>query len=188
MYIKIMSGEDISDGDERKTYRLLQDVQEVEFGRTDAGSLMVDVLFSDGCHLVTYPEGNVYVLGSDGAVVSSMAVAQYHPDPEPDLPDEAEVDVFLKSIRDALEASSDEPGEKGDVDGIHVGPKPDNEEIASAKTARAILDTIKVRDAIDKLGLALAEHSHKWSPEERIAYQNAIRLLERGRLYHVEGR
>ena len=31
----------------------------------------------------------------------------------------------------------------------------------------------KILDALDMLGLALANHNHQWTAEERAAYQNA---------------
>jgi len=32
-------------------------------------------------------------------------------------------------------------------------------------------------EALDKLGLALAEHNHKWTVEERELYEKSISLL-----------
>ena len=32
-----------------------------------------------------------------------------------------------------------------------------------------------ILDALDMLGLALAEHGHVWTPEERAAYEEAVK-------------
>ena len=33
-----------------------------------------------------------------------------------------------------------------------------------------------ILDALDMLGLALAEHGHVWTPEERAAYEKAVKI------------
>lgn len=37
----------------------------------------------------------------------------------------------------------------------------------------------KLREALDLLGVALAEHGHTWSPEERTAYDRAVRIINK---------
>jgi len=34
-----------------------------------------------------------------------------------------------------------------------------------------------IKDALDALGCALADHKHQWSAKERALYERAIRLL-----------
>ena len=37
----------------------------------------------------------------------------------------------------------------------------------------------KLQNALDLLGVALAEHGHTWSVEERTAYDQATRIIKR---------
>lgn len=37
----------------------------------------------------------------------------------------------------------------------------------------------KLRAALDLLGVALVEHGHTWSPEERTAYDRAVRIINK---------
>ncbi len=34
-----------------------------------------------------------------------------------------------------------------------------------------------IQDALDKMGLALADHEHTWTDDERLAYEQAVDAL-----------
>lgn len=85
MYVKIMSGEDMPDGDSRKTYSLFQQVVAVDFHRADTppggGAPIPPVLsltFENGEREAHSIFGNVYMLNDQGKTVDSFGVAPYH--------------------------------------------------------------------------------------------------------------
>lgn len=38
-------------------------------------------------------------------------------------------------------------------------------------------DQLMVLGTLDALGMALADHDHQWTPEQRRGYENAVRIL-----------
>lgn len=73
MYIKMMGAENAPDENSCKTYRLIQQVVDVQFGRNDTNrSPFADLIFEDGARLNVPITGNVYVLNDQGKTIGSF--------------------------------------------------------------------------------------------------------------------
>jgi len=64
-----------------------------------------------------------------------------------------------------------------DEDGVTIDPDPSQGVIVHNSYDRREVGEV-CRSALDKLGVALAGHSHQWSHEERSAYEHAIYLMD----------
>lgn len=84
MFLKIMGGENVPDGNVSKTFQLLGDLQSVSFRRFEkadgiheAGSAEAIVWRRDqGCEFHPLP-GNAYVLNDDGKTIESFTPTPY---------------------------------------------------------------------------------------------------------------
>lgn len=80
LIVKIMSGEDMPDDDTRKSHRLLDGIEYVEFHRRPGAPVVRIVPAGDGAEAFDIDiEGNVYVMNAAGKTISSFGVAP--PDP-----------------------------------------------------------------------------------------------------------
>lgn len=70
-----MSAENIPDDDSRKSFRLLDHVHAVNFGRDNRDAVQVEVVFERGPGETFHPQGNCYLLNEAGKVVASFGVA-----------------------------------------------------------------------------------------------------------------
>lgn len=75
MYLKLMSHENLPDGDPSKTYRLLDHVTSASFFREETG-VTVTVWFNDDTPTETFLlQGNTYILNDQGKTIDSFALA-----------------------------------------------------------------------------------------------------------------
>lgn len=89
MYLKIMSTENAPDGDSRKTYRFLANVDAVNFVRVNSEEdgpkvgAFAFVTFTDGTRESFDVEGNAYLLNDTGKTLSSWGSASIPEDAYP---------------------------------------------------------------------------------------------------------
>lgn len=73
MFLKIMNGDPVSDGDKRSSHRLLANVAGIMFYRDHNGNALADVTFSDAPDMEIFTlEGNAYVLNEKGDTIDSF--------------------------------------------------------------------------------------------------------------------
>jgi hypothetical protein len=84
MYVKIMSGENIPDGDSRKQFELFAGVTSVEFRRdpivpseTRPPPVEVVITLLNGAVTFRHAWGNVYALNDDGKTIETFGIARY---------------------------------------------------------------------------------------------------------------
>jgi hypothetical protein len=91
MYLKVMSGEDIPDGDSRKTFTIHADVLTAKFDRAVLPADVkkpenrlianqaprVVVFFKNGPGETFWPEGNCYLMNDDGETIAQFGVHPY---------------------------------------------------------------------------------------------------------------
>lgn len=141
MIVKFMSRESrIADTDNRKSFRIVADVQDIDFGRNDKAEplyTMVRPPLMPGLDCVVEQStvlGDVYVMNEAGKTIASFNPA----------PLEAREAEFVNTLCLPMAVASD------------------------------------VVNTLDCLGLALVEHKHHWTPEQRRAYDLSIRALGAG--------
>ena len=73
MFVKIMSGENLSDDDPKKTFNMYADVDLVNLSRDQEGNPEVEIINGDMV-ITVKPIGNVYCLGDMGAPIAFFSV------------------------------------------------------------------------------------------------------------------
>jgi hypothetical protein len=74
MFLKIMSAENLSDSDSRKSFKLLDHVESAEFFRKPEGA-QINVLFEGGDNENFPCEGNAYLMNDNGKTVAQFGPA-----------------------------------------------------------------------------------------------------------------
>lgn len=90
MFLKLMSDEDLPDNDSRKSYTLIERVEEVRFARDAGGAPFVEYIDTHGARMDRALYGNAYVYNDIGHVIDAFGIASPYatagedqPDPEP---------------------------------------------------------------------------------------------------------
>lgn len=76
LLVKMMSDEDTSDADSRKSHRIFTDVVSVDFSRGEGGEAYMDLTFKDSEDSEVFDVvGNVYVMNENGKTISQFGSA-----------------------------------------------------------------------------------------------------------------